>query len=152
MKLFRITSKRGLGTVVTAVILLSAVAMMGTFLVGWSNSNLITHQSLLEASFSDKMNKLNEHLAFEYVWFGDTPKIVNVTLTNVGTIGLNVTEVEFTDTSGTTLATFPITGGGIVPSQTYSLEEPYDWTSGTPFNVVATTGRTNIYQTQVLPP
>ncbi len=151
MKLFRITSKRGLGTVVTTTILLSAVAVLGIFLVGWSNSNLISHQNILASTFSDKINKLNEQIVFENVWFVTTPpKKVNVTLNNVGTIGLNITEIELVNSTAVTK--FTITDGGITPSQIYSLQEDYAWTSGDPIDVIVTTGRDNIYRTEVLPP
>jgi len=62
MKLFRITTKRGLGTVVTAMILLTAVAMMGIFVVDWSRTNLAVHQEKLESTFASNLNKLNERV------------------------------------------------------------------------------------------
>jgi len=68
---------------------------------------------------------------------------------NIGIVGLNVTQIEFVEATTTI---FTITDGGIVPSNTYSLEELYTWTSGTTLDVVVTTGRGNIYTTQVLPP
>jgi len=151
MKLFRITSKRGLGTIVTTTILLSAVVVLGIYLVGWANSNLISHQSILGSTFSDKINKLNEQIVFENVWFVTTPpKKVNVTLNNVGTIGLNITEIELVNSTAVTK--FTITDGGITPSQIYSWQEDFAWTSGDPIDVTVTTGRDNLYRTEVLPP
>jgi len=73
MKLLRIRPKRGLSTVVTTAILLSAVSIMGIYLVGWSNSSLLTQQLNLENSFNDKLNKLNEDIFIENVWFNDDP-------------------------------------------------------------------------------
>ena len=151
MKWFRIGTKRGLSSTVTAAMLLSAVTVMGIFVVGWSQSNLTQHQVALENTFSDKMNRLNEQATFENVWFGGTGpnKFVNVTVANIGIVGLNVTQIEFVEATTTI---FTITDGGLVPSNTYSLEEQYTWTSGTAINVIVTTGRGNIYTTQVLPP
>jgi len=151
MKWLSIGTKRGLSGPVNAAILVSAVAVMGVFVVGWSQSNLLQHQAALENTFSDKMNRMHEQVTFENVWFGGTgpSKFVNVTVANVGTVGLNVTQIEFVNATTTT---FTITDGGLVPSNTYSLEEQYTWTSGTAINVIVTTGRGNIYTTQVLPP
>jgi len=151
MKWLSIGTKRGLSGTVSAAVLVSAVAVMGVFVVGWSQSNLIQHQNALENTFSDKINRLNEQATFENVWFGGTGpnKFVNVTVANIGIVGLNVTQIEFVEATTTI---FTITDGGLVPSNTYSLEELYSWTSGTTLDVVVTTGRGNIYTTQVLPP
>jgi archaellum component FlaF (FlaF/FlaG flagellin family) len=76
--------------VVTSTILISATVIMGTGLVNWSNSNLANYQQSLADAFSSNVNKLNENLVVENVWFVSNPsKSVNVTMTNTGTIGLN---------------------------------------------------------------
>ncbi len=150
MKWYRIGTKRGLSSTVTAAMLLSAVTVMGIFVVGWSQSNLTQHQVALENTFSDKMNKLSEQVVYENVWLGTTPSnFVNVTLVNVGTVGLNVTQIEFDD--GSINNVFTITDGGIVSDQVYSLEKTFLWTSN-PINIFTTTARGNIYTTQVSPP
>ena len=97
-KLLSAKRRRGIASVVTGAILISAVAIMGVTLVAWSNTNLFTKQAILESSFNDKMNKLNEDLLVEHIWFGGIPSvctkcIVNVTLNNVGTVGLSVTNI-----------------------------------------------------------
>ncbi len=157
MKLFRITTKRGLGTVVSAVILLTAVATMGIFVVDWSRTNLAAHQEQLESTFASNLNKLNERVIFEYVWFDANTSppnnIVNITMNNVGTVGLNVTKVELVDpTLGTILATNSLTNGGMVPSSTLSLNITYTWTANTAYDVVATTGRDSLFKTQAVSP
>ncbi len=150
MKWLSIGTKRGLSGSITAAILVSAVAVMGVFVVGWSQSNLSQHQAALENTFSDKMNKLNEQLVYENVWLGTTPSnFVNVTLVNVGTAGLNVIQIELDD--GLTKKVITITDGGIVSGQVYSLEKTFLWTSN-PINIFTTTARGNIYTTQVSPP
>ncbi len=157
MKLFRITTKRGLGTVVTAVILLTAVATMGIFVVDWSRTNLAVHQEALDSTFSTNLNKLNERVIFEYIWFdpNTTPpnNIVSITMNNVGTIGLNVTKVELVNsTSGTVLATNSLTNGGMTPSSTLSLNVTYTWTANTDYDIIATTGRDSLFKTQAVSP
>ena len=75
--------KRGLSTVVTSAILLAAVAIMGTMIVGWSDMKLSNQQMALSATFSDSINKINEDLLIDHVWFvNSVPKVANVTLTN----------------------------------------------------------------------
>ena len=147
MKLLRIRPKRGLSTVVTTAILLSAVSIMGIYLVGWSNSSLLTQQLNLENSFNDKLNKLNEDIFIENVWFNDDPYTVNVTINNVGVIGLNVTQIKLVNSSDT--AIFVITDGGVVPKNTYSFQDTYVWLKNEIIDIYVTTARDRIFTTQV---
>jgi len=143
--------KRGLSTVVASAILLSAVAVLGTAVVGWSNSNLNIHQTELQTAFSSNLNKLNENVVFEYVWFGTN--FVNITLANVGTVGLDVNTVEFVDPdNAASLHKETLSNGKIFPNKSISPQITYSWTSGQTFDVVITTARGVIFRTQVLPP
>ncbi|MCH7940520.1 MAG: hypothetical protein IH842_00900 [Thaumarchaeota archaeon] len=147
MKLLRIRPKRGLSTVVTTAILLSAVSIMGIYLVGWSNSSLLIQQLNLENSFNDKLNKLNEDIFIENVWFNDDPYTVNVTINNVGVIGLNVTQIKLVNSSDT--AIFVITDGGVLPKNTYSFQDTYVWLKNEIIDIYVTTARDRIFTTQV---
>jgi hypothetical protein len=62
MNWHRIGTKRALSGPITSVILVSAVATMGVFLVAWSNTTLTLNQAEQEAIFSNKINKLNKIL------------------------------------------------------------------------------------------
>ena len=104
--------KRALSTVVTSAILLSAVAIMGTMVVTWANMKLSGQEEALLFTFSNSINKLNEDFIVESVWYDYVLNNVNVTITNVGIIGLNVTEIKFTDFSSGDLVTLSITDGG----------------------------------------
>ncbi len=148
MKLLRIRPKRGLSTVVTTAILLSAVSMMGIYLVGWSNSSLLSDQIRLENSFNDKINKLNEHVIIENVWFNDDPYTVNVTLNNAGIIGLNITQIKLVNSSDTTV--FAITNGGVLPKNIYSFQDTYVWVKNEIVDIYVTTARDRIFTTQVV--
>jgi len=148
MRLLRIRPKRGLSTVVTTAMLLSAVSIMGIYLVGWSNSSLLNEQIRLENSFNDKINKLNEEVFIENVWFDDSPYIINITLNNVGIIGLNVTEIELVNSTDTT--TFSITNGGVFPKKTYSFQDTYVWVVDEVVDIYVTTARDRIFTTQVV--
>jgi len=148
MKLLRIRPKRGLSTVVTTAILLSAVSIMGIYLVGWSNSSLLNQQFKLENSFNDKLNKLNEDIFIENVWFNDDPYTVNVTTNNVGVIGLNITQIKLVNSSDTTV--FAITNGGVLPKNTYSFQDTYVWVKNEIVDIYVTTARDRIFTTQVV--
>ena len=148
MKLLRIRPQRGLSTVVTTAILLSAVSVMGIYLVGWSNSSLLNDQIRLENSFNDKINKLNEHVIIENVWFNDDPYTVNVTLNNAGIVGLNITEIKLVNSSDTTV--FAITNGGSLPKNTYSFQDTYVWLKNEVVDIYVTTARDRIFTTQVV--
>ncbi len=146
--------KRALSTVVTSAILLSAIAVMGTMIVTWANMKLSSQEEALTVSFTENINKLNEDFIVENVWYDYVLNNVNVTITNVGNIGLNVTEIKFTGSSGSgTLVIEPITDGGILVQESFNTNVTYSGlTSGGAFNVVVTSERGNILQKQVLPP
>lgn len=146
ISIFSVKNRRGLSTVISTAILLTAVSIMGVMLVAWSNTNLFTKQAELESSFSEKMNKLNEDLLTENIWFGSSPFIVNVTLNNVGSIGLNVTEIQIQNSTDTLI--FSISDGGISPSESYSLQKTYFWNSGETVDFRIITNRGNQYVSQ----
>jgi len=148
----RIGTKRALSGPVTSAILLSAVTVMGIMLVGWSNTTLTINQVELDATFSNKVNKLSEEVAVDYVWFGTdalSTKFVNLTLANTSSLGITITEIELVNSTDTYLVT--ISNGDVLPGDVYSIEEEYVWTSGTVTNLVVTTARGNIFTVQVLP-
>ena len=141
----KVSSKRALATVVSTAIIMSSVAIMGTMLVGWSNANLLTKQNELETSFNSKMNKLNESILVESSWFGTSPNVVNVTLSNSGSIGLNVTEMHIKNSTAVMFLYF--TNGGMTPTAngTFSFEEPFNWNPGELTDFTIFTERGNIF-------
>jgi len=145
-KAFSAKRRRGLATVVSTAIILAAVSIMGVTLVAWANTNLASNQMELEASFNTQMNKLNEDLLVEHIWFGSSPNIVNVTFNNVGSIGFNVTKIEIKNS--TSVLYFIITDGGIVPSGDYSIQETYNWNSGETVDFTIFTNRGNQFTAQ----
>ena len=145
--------RRALSTVVTSAMLLTAVAIMGTMVVAWANMKLSSQEESLLSTFSDNINKLNEDFMVENVWYDYVLNNVNVTITNVGIIGLNVTEIKFTDFSSGDLVTLSITDGGTLVQESFNTNVTYSGlASGDTFNVVVTSERGNIIQKQVLPP
>ena len=147
--------RRALASVVTSAIILSAVSIMGVMMLAWSNSSLATQKQEIEEIFSTQTNKINEDLIFENIWFSTTcpGNCINVTMSNVGTLGLNVTEIKLID--GTTLAElqiFSYTDAGIVPSGTFSTNATYSWVSGEDYDIIVLTERGNQFTTQVIVP
>lgn len=145
-------SKRGLSTVVTGVIMLSAVAVLGTAIVAWSNSNLFTQQQLLTTQLSTNVNKIKESVVIENVWFKTgSPKYINITLNNVGTIGLNVTSIKLDNKTDGTIESTTVTNNAVLPGKTKSYQIQFAWQSGTPVKIFITTARDNIFTTEDSP-
>lgn len=141
--------RRALSSVVSGGILLSAVAIMGTMLVAWSSSTFAVEQNELNESYAAGVNKLNEYVIFENVWFGNIPsKFLNVTLSNVGNVGLNVTKITIEDSG--VKSEIEITNGGILPNNHFSTKIIHDWKSNESIKLIATTDRGKIYQTFVM--
>ena len=90
-------------------------------------------------------------LIIENVWFGNNPsKFVNVTTSNVGTVGLNVTKITLDNSIDKT--DFIINDGGIAINEYFSTEISYNWTDTDPIHVIVTTEKGSIYQTYVMAP
>jgi len=145
-KVFSAKKRRGLATVVTTAILLSAVSIMGVSLLGWANSSLQTKQLEQSTLVNDRMNKLNEDLLVENIWFGTSPNIVNLTLNNYGAVGFNITSIEIENSTG--YLYFTITDGGLAPSDGYSFQKPFTWNSGETTDFTIITERGNIFTSQ----
>jgi len=147
----RIGTHRALSELPTATILLFAVVVLGIYLLTWANTTLGAASTELTNSFDNKINRLAEEIIIEHIWFGTdagSTKFVNVTLTNVSTIGITITEIELVNSTGTHIITIT---QNIFPDKTYSLVEEYVWTSGTATDVTVTTARENVIKTQVSP-
>lgn len=141
--------RRALSTVVTTMIMISAVAVMGSFVVSWANSNLSTHQTNLQTTYSASTNKLNEKIIFENVWTSTLPNTINITVNNVGTTGLNVTEIKINHNSQQ-IYLWKVIDGELIIGKSYSLNQTYT-SQGNPIDVFVTTERGNIFRTQVSP-
>ncbi len=145
---------------VTSAIILSAVSIMGVMMLAWSNTSMMEQRIEIEEVFSTQMNKINEDLFFENVWFA-SPSLpsmpdnhLNVTLTNIGILGLNVTEIHVTNVTGTNNTSFVYyhTDAGIPKSGSFSLNATYEWQSGDELDILVWTGRGNQFITQVVAP
>ena len=162
-------SRRGLSSIITSAILLTAVGVMGTSIVGWSNSNLKTYEITLQNTTASYGNKISENLSVENVAFCSTSPLcdngqsnpgVNVTLTNTGNVYVKITMIQFNSTDYTTKA---INVGGSIPAsslpatippkQSVLLDiSPLTWHSKSVSTITITTSRGSMFTTQVSPP
>lgn len=143
--------RRALATVVSTGILLSAVAVMGSMMTAWSNSIFATEQEEINTVYAEGVNKLNEFLVVEHVWFGNNPsKFVNLTMSNVGNIGLNVTKITLDNSIDR--ADLLISNGGMVSGDDFSAEVGYNWTTTEPIEITVTTEKGKIYKIFVMGP
>ena len=158
-KKIRPCHRNAIATVVTSAILLAAVSIMGVMLLGWSQTSIAVQKSELNDVYDTRMNKLGEDLIYENIWFA-TPSgdmdynHLNVTLGNVGILGLNVTSIQVTNVTGTnsTPFTYTFTDGGIIKSDSLSLNVTYPWGLVDELDVLVFTGRGNQFITQVVVP
>jgi len=125
---------------------------MGSMLVAWSNSIFATEQNEINEVYSEGVNKLNEFLVIENVWFGNdtSNRFINVTMSNVGNIGLNVTKITLDNSVDKT--DLLITDGGMARSDIFSTEITYNWTTTDPIKITITTEKGTLYQTYVMGP
>ena len=146
MKFRASLSKRGLAPVVTAVIILSAVSIMGATIVSFSNMKLVKNQQDLESSFSEKLNLLNEDLYIENVWFSGPPsnpsKFSNITVVNIGDIGMNIIDITYVNHSDNKiLASFPVYDGFAKQKEVKTFEQAFEWSHETRIDVIINTNR-----------
>ena len=148
MKIRQARQRRALATIVTSAIMMSAVTMMGSAGVIWSQSSLTEKQADMANTAVDYMNKLNESLVFEYVYCTSDPcEQINVILTNVGHVGLEVSKVTIS-TSGFSKI-HPVLNGQIMPDHSIAIPiNDAGFSSYNILNVIVETHRGNIIQTQ----
>jgi len=151
--------RRGLATIVTTGILLAAVSIMGVMMLGWSQTSINEQKQDMNNVFDTQLNKIREDLIFENVWFATpsgimTKNHLNVTLGNIGILGLNVTSIQVTNTTVTnnTSIPYPYTNSGIKKSESLSLNVTYPWQSADELDVIVFTDRGNQFVSQVVAP
>ena len=162
-----IRKRRGLSTVVTSAIMLTAVAILGASIVGWSNSNLRAFETSLANSTSSYTNQANENLNIENVQFcysncpkSNTPvQSINITLTNTGTLSVTVSKLQINGTVVTPTAPIPpVNPSPVLPysvlpqkSITFGINNT-KWNHNDLSTISVTTKRGSIFTTQVTAP
>jgi len=143
--------RRGLATVVTSAIMMSAVVILGSAGVVWSQTSLSSQQVEMSNSVDGYINKLSESMVYEYVYCSDEPcGTIIVVLTNVGEIGLDVTKISISDKISGFAKIHPVSSGSIMPDNSIvvSITDP-SFSSYSVFDVMVETARGNIIQTQI---
>ena len=132
---------------------------MGTMMLVYSQTSMAQQQMEIDEIFNTQLNKINEDLIFENIWFAVPSGIMNdnhlnVTLSNVGILGLNVTTIRVTNVTlgNTTYFDYDYTDLGLIKSQGISQNVTYPWQSGDELDVLVFTGRGNQFITQVVAP
>lgn len=143
--------RRGLATIVTSAIMMSAVCILGSGGVVWSQSSLNSQQAEMANTVETYTNKLNESFTLEYVYCNDDPcQTIVVVLTNVGTVGIDITEISVSDKITGFNKIHSVSNGGIMPdgSIVISVNDP-SFSSYNVLDVTTQTSRGNILQTQI---
>lgn len=155
----RLNKRRALANIVTSAIVLSAVSIMGVMLLGWSQTSIAIQKQEINDVYDTRMNKINEDLLYENIWFSTpsgimTTNHLNVTVANIGILGLNVTSIQVTNTTGTnnTSFSYSYTNGGIVTGGSLSFNATYPWQSSDELDVRIFTDRGNQFLSQVIAP
>ncbi len=152
--------RRGLTTVVTAALMLSTVAVLGGSLVAWSNGNLKNFETALSTSASNYTNKITEGLVIENIVFcscSGSKNVINVTLTNTGTVGTTVNQIQV---NGITITQYSKSAtslpANILPQQSYTVGAKFSgsaqWQSASLYSITVTTARGSVYETQAAAP
>ncbi len=144
------SSRKALSSIVTGMVLLVATVILGSAVVMWSNGNFSISKSITTALYTTNVNKFTEQLVIENTWFGSTPsKFVNVTLYNIGSTGITVTDIQIKNSTNT--VDLPIVHGNILPQKTNSTKISYGWKSKVPLSIIVTTAKGSVITTDVSP-
>ena len=151
MNLKQARKRRALATVITSAIMMTAVTVLGGAGVVWSQTSLNSQQIEMTDTVDDYLNKINESLMFEYVYCNSDPcETIIVVLTNVGDVGVDVSEIKFYDKISGFSKTHSLSKGQIMFDGSISVVindssfQYYDV-----LDVSASTTRGNIIQTQI---
>jgi hypothetical protein len=154
------TSRRGLSTIVTTAILLTAVTILGTMIVAWSNGNLKSYETVLSNTASTNTNKINENLVIENIAFcancdsSGGNNVINVTLTNTGTVNVKINQIQINSTVITSYSKSTTLPQNISPQNSYTVAAKLStkWHSKSTDTITVTTARSLTHTTQAAPP
>ncbi len=144
------SNHRAVSSIVTGMILLVTTVILGSAVVMWSNTSLSASKSVITSLYTSNVNMVTEKVVIENTWFGTSPsKFINVTLYNVGSSGITITDMKIKNSTKT--VDVPITHGNILPQKTNSTKISYVWTSKIPLSIIVTTAKGSIITTDISP-
>jgi len=150
MNLRQARKRRALATIVTSAIMMSAVTMLGSSGVVWSQTSLTVQQMEMTDSVNGYINKINESLVYEYVYCSDDPcGTIIVVLTNVGDIGLDVSKITIYDKISGFSKIESVSNSEVMPDSSIVVPIDDDFSSYSVLDVMVETSRGNIIQTQI---
>jgi len=151
MQILKPRQRRGLAAAVSGAILLTAVSVMGTAGIAWSQTTLNEKQVDMTNTVNDYVNKIKESIVFEYVYCSTTPcDTIDVVLTNVGDVGIDITEITISDSVSGFSKVIPITHDVIMTDKSFSISiNDANFISHPVLDLQVTTSRGNIIQTQI---
>lgn len=128
--------RRGIGAVIGSLLLVAAVAIMGTFLVSWSSSSFAAQQLSISNQTDSRINLIKESFIIEDVWFyTQSGSFANVTIRNTGDLAIKVTHIYINNTQAwNTGEVIPIDGVAEIKVAT-------SWGSGYPQAIWVKTDR-----------
>ena len=158
MRIGHCKSRRGISSAVVGVLMLTGTTILGIGLVAWAHSSVTTTEYALASSSSSRSNTLSEYLAIENIWFRhhisvNGPAGLNITLSNIGSIGVNVTQIKFNNTCypPSNCYNVPKALGTILPGNFTWVQPQISWHNGSSFNMSVITQRGSIFTTSVTP-
>src|SRR5437660_742335 len=154
MRMGHFKSRRGLSSAAVGAILLTGTTVLGIGLVAWANSTVSRNETVLSTSSSSRTNALSENLSIENVWFKhhisvNGPPGINITISNVGNIGVNVTQIKFNNTCypASNCYTVPKALATILPGNFTWVQPQISWHNGSSSNMSVITQRGSIFTT-----
>lgn len=91
--------KKGISVVLSSAMMLTAVAILGSSLLVFANSSFNQQLETAAELFQEGGDALKENLVVEDVWFdANATRYMNVTLRNIGSIAVNITEISVNST------------------------------------------------------
>ena len=116
--------------------LVSAVAIMGSGLVAWSNSSFSNARQNIANSTDSKINMIRENFVVEDVWFyNDGSDRANVTIRNTGNVAIKISHIYVNNTQVWN------TGQNINATQAYTIKTSMDWSPNSLQNIWVKTTR-----------
>jgi hypothetical protein len=80
--------------------LISAVSLMGTFLISWSGASFDAQRLSIARSVDDRVNQIRESFVVEDAWFftNSTGSYAKVTVRNTGDVAIKVSSIYLNNT------------------------------------------------------
>ena len=140
--------RRGLAAVVSAAILLTATALLGTTALSWSSTSLNVKQVEMAEAVAIHVNKIKESIIFESVYCNTSCSTLDIALTNVGSIGISVAEIIISDKVSGFNHVEQYQNADIMQDGIYTISITESFPTNAILDITISTSRDNIFSTQ----